>query len=64
MEVGERRTEIVMEREIIQKLSCRWGCGVFLPVMDESHSFKGEESSNSCLPHISAGLTSSRMPGC
>lgn len=36
MEVGERRTEIVMEREIIQKLSCRWGCGVFLPVMDES----------------------------
>lgn len=28
---GERRREMVMEREILQKVSNLWGSGIFLP---------------------------------
>lgn len=59
---------MVMEREILWKVSNLWGCGIFLPGVgrkpDENRSCKAEKSSNSCSLHISAGLTDSRMLGC
>lgn len=59
---------MVIEREVFRKVSNLCGCGIFLPGVGwkpcEDSNFKGEESSDSCSPCISADLPSNGMLGC